>query len=104
MKKVILTIILIGAIAATVNAQTNPRERVPEDTVTLRMPKSKLLQLYLLLGFYTQNIATSRAKSVDVEDSKESIKALTPYLNMLEADTTKKIQVIILPKHPAAKP
>lgn len=106
MKKAILIIILIVSISVQLKAQTTAPsaapapQRVQEDTVTLRMPKSKLQQLYGLLGFYTQNIATSRARSVDVEDSKESIKILAPYLDALEADTTKKVkvQVIILPK------
>jgi len=106
MKKAILIIILIVSISVQLKAQTTAPAaapaptRVKEDTVTLRMPKSKLQQLYGLLGFYTQNIATSRAKSVDVEDSKDALKEIAPFLTSLEADTTKKVKVIILPKKP----
>jgi len=97
MKKAILIITLIGAISLNSKAQNN-HPSTKEDTITLRMPQSKLIQLYGLIDFYNNNIATSRARSVDVEDSKESIKAVAPYLKPLETDTTKKVQVIILPK------
>jgi len=100
MKKAILILILLCGISTALKAQPRTPVTPKDDTVTLRIPTSKLLQLYNLIGFYTQNIVTSRAKSVDVEDSKEAIKTIAPYLTFLEADTTKKVQVIVLPKHP----
>lgn len=100
MKKAILIIILFCSASAILKAQQKPKA----DTATLRIPVSNLKQLYNLLTFYSQNIATSRAKSVDVEDSKDILKSVAPFLTALEADTTRKVQVIILPKHPAANP
>ena len=97
MKKAILIIILIVSISVQLKAQTTAPsaapapQRVQEDTVTLRMPKSKLQQLYTQFGnpaagssfvFVLDNTASTSAGAITIALGTGMTSGVTPGLTV----------------------
>lgn len=91
MKKVLLMIILLVS-AICSQAQTK------DDTIHLALKTSQWISLVNQLKYYHEAVLTSKSASADVQDARAATEHLFPALTPMEADTTKKITVIISPK------